>query len=124
MLALLRRRSLPPTSYGYQPPTEATAHSWRCANYDCGAVVRRWSRRCRGCDSPVDPEFDEPWAHEALGAELSWQIRVHPERGAGMLQERLMEWRLKDALLRNDGRAAAAAQEAMRGYVDRQRAVG
>lgn len=120
MQALLRLRLLPLTSYGYQPPPEATAHGWRCANYDCGAAVRRW-RRCRLCGWPADPEFDEPWAHEALGVQLSWQVSNYPERGAGIPRERLLEWRLKDALLRHDDRAAAAARAAMRDYADEQR---
>lgn len=117
MLALLRLLPLPRTSYGYQPPPQATAHGWRCANHDCGAAVRRWPRRCRRCGWPADPEFDQPWAHEALGAELSWQIRQFPRSGAGIPQERLIEWHLKDALLRRDWPSAAAARGAMHRYI-------
>lgn len=117
MVALLRLRPLPRTSYGYQPPPQATARGWRCANPDCGAPVRYWPRRCRLCGWPADPEFDEPWAHEALGAELSWRVSRFPGSGAGIPQERLIEWRLKDALLRRDWPAAAAARAAMHGYI-------
>ena len=117
MVALLRLRPLPRTSYGYQPPPRATACGWRCANQDCGAPVRRWPRRCRLCGWPADPEFDEPWAHEALGAELSWRVGRYPENGAGVSQERLVEWRLKDALLLRDRPAAAAARGAMHDYI-------
>ena len=117
MVALLRLRPLPRTSYGYQPPPQASAHGWRCANQDCGAPVRRWPRRCRSCGWPADPEFDEPWAHDALGAELSWLVRHNSRRGARISQERLVEWRLKDALLRRDPPAVAAARGAMHDYI-------
>lgn len=122
MVAMLRLWPLPRTSYGYQPPPEATAHGWRCANHNCGAAVRRWPRRCRLCGWPADPEFDEPWAHEALGVELTWRIRRFPKSGAGIPQERHMEWYLKDALLRQDGSAAEAARQAMRAYIGSRQA--
>jgi hypothetical protein len=122
MVALLRLRPLPPTSYGYHPPPGATVHGWRCANRDCGAAVRRWPRRCRLCGWPADPEFDEPWAHEALGIELSWQVRHFPARGAGIPRERLIEWHLRDALLRHDGPAAAAARMTMRAHIHTRQA--
>ena len=108
---------LPRTSYGYQPPRQATAHGWRCANHNCGAAVRRWRRRCRLCGWPMDPEFDEPWAHEALGVELRWRVRRFPKGGTGISEERLVEWQLKDALLRQNGPATAAAREAMHAYI-------
>jgi hypothetical protein len=117
MVTLLRLRSLPRTSYGYQAPPQATVHGWRCANYGCGATVRRWPRRCRLCGWPADPEFDQPWAHEALGAELSWQIRHVPGNAAGIPRERLIEWRLKDALLHHDWPSAATARAAMHDYI-------
>ena len=122
MVALLRLRPLPRTSYGYQPPPRATAHGWRCANQECGAPVRRWPRRCRWCGWPADPELDEPWAHDALGAELSWRVRRDPGSGAGIPQERLIEWRLKDALLRRDRPAAAVARRAMHDYIGTRQA--
>lgn len=105
------------TSYGYQPPPGATARGWRCANEECGATVRRWPRRCRRCGWPADPEFDEPWAHEALGVELSWQIRCSPKTSTGIPQERLIEWRLKDAMLRRDWPSVAVARAAMHHYI-------
>ncbi|HET9080765.1 MAG TPA: hypothetical protein VFO01_09650 [Trebonia sp.] len=80
-------------------------------------MVRHWLRRCRLCGWPADPEFDQPWAHEALGAELGWRVRHLPGRGASLPQERLVEWRLKDALLRQDRPSAAIAREAMHGYI-------
>lgn len=117
MVALLRLRPLPKTSYGYQPPPQATARGWRCANQDCGATVRHRARRCRLCGWPADPEFDEPWAHEALGAELSWRVRQFPKKGGGFQQERLIEWRVRDALRRRDWSSAAAARTAMHDYI-------
>lgn len=125
MVALLRLRPLPRTSYGYQAPAQATAHGWRCANYECGATVRRWPRHCRLCGWPADPEFDEPWAHEALGAELSWRVRQVPGSGTGIPRERLIEWRLRDALLRSDRPSAVIARAAMHDYIrSRQAADG
>jgi hypothetical protein len=123
MVALLRLRPLPRTSYGYQPPPQATAHGWRCANQYCGAPVRRWPRRCRECGWPADPEFDHPWAHDALGAELSWRVRHDLRGGAGIAQERLIGWRLKDALLRRDQPAAAVARRAMHAYIGTRQAI-
>jgi hypothetical protein len=123
MVAMLRLRPLPRTFYGYQPPPQATAHGWRCANHDCGATVRRWPRRCRLCGWSADPEFDEPWAHEALGRELSWRVRYLPRSGAGIPLDRLIEWHLKDALLRRDRPAAAAARAAMRHYIRSRKVV-
>jgi hypothetical protein len=117
MVALLRLRPLPETSYGYQPPPRATARGWRCANQDCGAAVRHRGRRCRLCGWPADPELDEPWAHEALGAELSWRVRQFPKSGGGIPQERLIEWRVKDALRRHDWSSAAVARAAMHDYI-------
>lgn len=122
MVALLQLRPLPRTSYGYQPPAQATARAWRCANHECGATVRSRARRCRLCGWPVDPQFDEPWAHEALGAELSWRVRQFPKIGDGIPQERLIEWRLKDALRRHDRPSAAVARAAMHEYIRSRRA--
>ena len=48
MVTLLRLRPLPRTSYGYQAPPQATVHGWRCANYGCGATVRRQAHRKMG----------------------------------------------------------------------------
>jgi hypothetical protein len=117
MLALWRLRPLPRTSYGYQPPPRATARGWRCANHNCAAPVRGRPRRCRLCGWPADPEFDEPWAHEALGAELRWRTSQFPASGGGIPHERLIEWHLKDALLRHDWPAAAAARAAIHEYI-------
>ena len=121
-MALWRRRPRPLTSYGYQPPPEATVHGWRCASRDCAAPVRHRPRRCRRCGSPADPEFDEPWAHQALGAELSWLATVAPGREAAVARDRLIAWRVRDAVARRDYPAAAEARRVMRDYADRRRA--
>jgi hypothetical protein len=123
-MALWRRRPRLLTSYGYQPPPEATVHGWRCASRDCAMPVRYWRRRCRRCGSPADPEFDQPWAHEALGAELTWLVTlatVAPGREAGLARDRLIGWRVKDAVLRGDGPAAAAARRVMRDHAELRR---
>lgn len=121
-MALWRLRQRPLTSYGYRPPPEATVHGWRCASRDCAAPVRHWPRRCRRCGGRADPEFDEPWAHEALGAELSWLATVASGREAGAALDRLIGWRVKDALIRRDSLAAAEARRVMRDYAERRRA--
>jgi hypothetical protein len=121
-MALWRWRQRPLTSYGYQPPPGATVRGRRCASRDCGVPVGRWRRRCGRCGGPADPEFDEPWAHEALGAELTWLARGGPAREAGAARDRLVAWRVKDAVVRRDDHAAAQARLVMRDYADRRRA--
>jgi hypothetical protein len=117
-------RPLPLTSYGFQPPPGATAHGWKCTNYDCGRTeyepVRRWPVCCRSCGSPADPLLDKPWAHEAEGVELNWQVIHHPERGGGTTQERLMCWNLKDALLRRDIPGAQVARATIRRHAGKR----
>ena len=57
-----RTPQLPLTTYGYQPPPEATAHGWSCPSEDCGVTeheqVRKWPKRCTNCGSLADPVFD------------------------------------------------------------------
>ncbi len=117
-MPLFGPRPLPLTSYGYQPPRGATARGWRCTNDDCAAgerePVSRWPFRCRQCGWPADPDFDEPWAHEALGVELSAEIRAHTGARALVAHDRLMNWQLKEALRRSDAAASAAARSAIR----------
>lgn len=117
---LFGSKPLPVTSYGYQPPHRATAHGWTCSNYGCGQAqhepVRRWPVRCPSCGTPADPLLDQPWAHEAEGIELSWAVSHHPERGGGFAQERLLGWKLKDALLGGDVPAAQAARAAIHSH--------
>jgi hypothetical protein len=125
-MALFGVKPLPPTSYGYQPPRGATTKGWRCVNEECGVSelgrVARWPFRCLQCGWAADPTFDPPWEHEALGVELAWQVG-HDASDAGrrLAGERLLAWRLKDALLlRGDARAAADARAELRSYVSRQ----
>lgn len=124
-MPLFGSRTLPTTSYGYQAPHGATPKGWECTNRDdCGAgdqvPPRRWPFRCPQCGSPCDPVFDEPWAHEAEGAELTWEIANHPGSRAEAARTRLMNWQFKDALLHDDPAGAAAARAAIRRYVDDQ----
>jgi hypothetical protein len=121
-MPLFGQKQLPVTSYGYQPPSGATARGWKCTNIQtCGnggnVPPRRWPMRCPRCGQPCDPVFDEPWAHEARGTELYWQLSNDPIRGGRFAQEGLMAWNLKDALLRRDARAATAARVMLRDYV-------
>jgi hypothetical protein len=121
-MEMWHRRLRPLTSYGYQPPPEATVRGRRCASRDCGAPVGRWRRRCGRCGGSADQEFGDPWAHEALGVELDWLARSGRAREAGAARDRLVAWRVKDAVLRRDDRAAARARRVMREYADRRRA--
>lgn len=120
-MALWRRRSRPLTTYGYQPPPEATVRGWRCASRDCAAPAGHWPRRCRRCGGPADPEFDEPWAHDALGAELGWLAGGRPGRAAAVARDQLIAWRVRDAVVRRDYPAATEARRAMRDHAERRR---
>jgi hypothetical protein len=53
---------------------------------------------------------------------LSWLARGGPAREAGAARDRLVAWRVKDAVARRDDRAAAQARRVMRDYADRRRA--
>jgi hypothetical protein len=113
---------LPVTSYGYRSPQGATAEGWKCTNIQtCGngghVPPRRWPARCPRCGQPCDPVFDEPWAHEARGAELNWQLRSDDPVRSRAAQEQLMAWNLKDALLRRDARAIVGARVELHDYV-------
>lgn len=125
-MALFGPKPLPLTSYGYTPPRGATAKGWRCTNrQDCGTgddvPPTRWPVRCPQCGWPCDPTFDEPWAHEAKGVELNWQIRNDSdEYGRKFAAEQLLSWRLKDALLRRDAAEASTARSALHDYVRQQ----
>ena len=121
-MAQWRRRPRLLTSYGYRPPPEATIRGRRCASRDCGAPVGRLRRRCARCGGPADPEFDEPWAHDALGAELGWLARSGPGGESAAARDRLIAWRVRDAVVRRDHPAAAEARRAMRDYAGRRRA--
>lgn len=125
-MALFGQKPLPLTSYGYQPPRDASVKGWRCTNReDCGTgddfPPTRWPVRCPKCGWPCDPTFNEPWAHAARGVELEWQARNDSdEYGRRFAGEQLLSWRLKDALLRRDAAGAAAARTALHDYVQRQ----
>jgi hypothetical protein len=125
-VALFGPRPLPLTSYGYQPPREATARGWTCTNREnCGTggdiVPSRWPIRCPQCGWPCDPLFNPPWQHEALGVELGWQASHDPsEYGRRFAAERLLAWRLEEALRQRDAAAMAAARGRLRDYVGGQ----
>jgi hypothetical protein len=119
-MGLFGPKPFPTTSYGYTPPSAATAHGWVCANWDCRAsvhkndvgvssreIAKKWPLACAQCGSTADPLFDEPWKHEAEGLELQWILRTRPGETGGFYEGRWMEWQLKDAYLRSD-RAAAS----------------
>lgn len=119
-MVFFKLRSLPATSYGYQPPPRATARGWKCTDFDCGVSehepVRRWPKECPQCGAATDPLCDPPWEHEAEGVELQWLIRNHPERGGGFYQDQWQIWQFKDALLRGDRTAAGEARASARAH--------
>ncbi len=74
-------RRPPPTKFGYQPPEGATATTWRCTGEEGGRMGEwgesdpaRWPRRCPECGSRLEPQLDEPWAHEARRMELDARV--------------------------------------------------
>jgi hypothetical protein len=113
-------RSLPPTSYGYRPPPDATAHGWICANPECRCsrheTVRRWPRPCDVCGTAADPQLDPPWEHEAAGAELRWRLAQDPDGGGGFYQDQWEVWQFKDAIVRGDAAAISRARARARTY--------
>lgn len=112
---------LPVTSYGYHPPPDATAHGWKCP--ECGMMedeqpVRRWPVWCPDpeCGVSTNPVFDEPWAHEAKGAELQWLLQNPPDYGSSFHRDLWEVWQLEDTLLREDRVETAQARSRIRAY--------
>ena len=122
-MGLFGPKQLPLTSYGYQPPRGATAAGWRCTNREgCGAAdflpPSRWPAHCPQCGWPCDPTFNEPWAQDALGIELTWQVSNDlSEYGRLYAHERLLAWNLTEALRQRNPAAASAARAALHDYV-------
>jgi CHAT domain len=109
----VRRRQLPPTSYGYIPPVEAVADGWRC--WSCGQTdqpaPRRWPFPCPECAEPTDPTFVEPWDHEAEGFRLKHVVQRGGDHWTMIYGEPdLHRWSYEDALRRADPDAVAAAK--------------
>ena len=113
-------KSLPITSYGYQPPLSATAKGWGCISQDCGfsehGYVRRWPKACIQCGGPTDPLLDDPWSHEAEGVELEWILKNDPERGGGFHRDQWEVWQFKDAVFRDDRIGMSQARTRARAY--------
>jgi hypothetical protein len=110
-MPFFKPKQLPGTSYGYQPPPGATAHGWKCPSDKCGevgdGVVRGF--HCWKCGGHADPVFDEPWAHQARGVELQYQMANDPDR-AGFAKVQWPAWRYTDAVLKGDSHGAAQAR--------------
>jgi CHAT domain len=108
----------PRTSYGYLAPAGAKVNGWECNNEGCGTgdrpVPRSWPALCPNCKRPVDPSFEEPWAHRAKGVQLRYQQR-DPASWGTFPSRMLLVWNYKDALLRQD---SAAMETAMAAYRD------
>ena len=107
---------LPTTSYGYAPPRGARANGWSCPRRCTGddGLPRRWPHPCPECGTAVDPVFEEPWKHEAEGAQLRHDVRFEPDPDLRAYYEtRLPVWEYEDAHRRGDLRAAVAARSAV-----------
>ena len=106
-------RRPPRTSYGYLAPPDARVSGWRCYREGCGRAdepaPRSWPALCPGCRRPVDPTFEEPWAHEARGVELSHNLGSTDPYMRGHAEIEQHVWAYKDAWLRGDSSAAEAA---------------
>lgn len=120
-MGLFSPKPLPVTSYGYRPTLGATAKGWICTSPDCGRSehepVRRWPKPCSACGAPADPIPDAAWSHDAEGAELQWILTHDPDRGGGFHHDQWQIWQFKDAALRGDRQALAAARTDARNYV-------
>lgn len=116
-----RRNSVPNTSYGYAPPDDAVVSGWICSSPRCGYggsyAPSRWPQSCPFCGSSADPEFAEPWAHDALRSRLLFELEVvtrNPDhdnyRPAWALNSELLLWAYEDA--RRNGRPTVDARRA------------
>jgi hypothetical protein len=111
-------KQLPETTYGYQPPPEATASGWQCNNKDCGTgdapAPKKWPARCPLCGGLADPDFDAPWREEARGYRLQMLAKQDGDE-FGIFESGIREWRYGQALARSD----VAGAEATRRDTDR-----
>ena len=111
------RSRLPTTSYGYAPPRGARANGWSCSRRCTGGdgLPRRWPHPCPECGTAVDPVFEEPWKHEAEGAQLRHDVRFESELELrAYFEARLPVWEYEDARRRGDPLATDAARLAFR----------
>ena len=75
-------------------------------------MPRSWPHPCRECGEPTEPSFAEPWAHDARGYELRNRLTGPDERLRPHAEIELLTWEYKDARLKGDEQAAAAAWQA------------
>jgi len=133
-MGLFSKRSnpLPETSYGYIPPSDATAHGWKCPSRECSTsnvpAPRSWPFACPMCGTSTDPEFYEPWARKPMGRWLLIEVdRAKREATSGgwsalpMYQSELEAWTFQDALLRGAPAEASEAQVRLHELIARTR---
>ncbi len=122
-MPLFGPKSIPATSYGYQPPLGATTVGWACLSHDCGVSehepVKRWPKTCPKCGSPTDPLFSPRWKHDAWGIELQHKIRNKVE-GLGFYEDQWEAWQFEDAVLRGDREGMARARASARAYAQKR----
>ncbi|MCS0605637.1 hypothetical protein NX794_31205 [Streptomyces sp. LP11] len=82
-----RRKALPPTRHGYQPPPGGVGRRWICPWDECGRggpdhPADRWPRTCPGCGTAVVTfSLAEPWQHAAKRVELDARLGGSPDWG-------------------------------------------
>jgi hypothetical protein len=120
-MRLFKRRSLPPTPFGYQPPAEATARSWICADLGCGTTgddpdPAAWPGRCPKCGGQVGTgRLDEPWQHAARRVEIDSRLaapRWSSDAEAAASDD--LVWAFDEALRSGDEAAVRRAEDALR----------
>ena len=119
-----RPAAAPATSYGYEPPPDATVRGWRCPSPDCGTgegnAPRRWPFRCPQCGGPADPEFDEPWAHDARGPLLRNELRMAGQDIRPFWHGQVLAWMYADALRDGDRAVAEDVRSDVHRFVERR----
>lgn len=117
----LKRRLLPPTPFGYQPPPEATARSWVCADAGCGTGGvdldhTAWPDRCPSCGGQVRTgRLDEPWQHAARRVEIDSRLeapRWSSDAEAAASDD--LVWAFDEALRSGDEAAVRRAEDRLR----------
>jgi hypothetical protein len=122
-MPLFGPKSIPATSYGYQPPLGATTVGWTCLTQDCRVseyeAVKRCPKACPKCGSTTEPLFNLPWEHDAWGVELQYKIRNNAE-GLGFYED-LWEVRpFEDAVLSGHRESMARVRASVRAYAQKK----
>ena len=103
----------PRTSYGYLAPACARVKGWACCGDDCSVGGEPsppfWPHLCPKCRRSVDPTFEEPWAHEALGYRYRFDLARSDTHDRQAAELTLRVWEYEDAWMRGDEESARRA---------------